>query len=159
MRTFTCLAFVLCTNLFLLNCEASPEDKSVNAAEPINTDSLAVLDSLRAQVSGWEAQALEGLNDLKANCRVKEEQLLASGQAILEDSSFLNLQAQTQRLSDSIRTGILYRADASGEAQIQTLKLINTLVEESEEPEDLKEALILFCKWAGTRTDTTSIIQ
>jgi hypothetical protein len=138
-----------------------PENSSVNKAtiDSLQRDSLARLDSLRSQVDGWEAQVLEKLNDFKVNCRVREDSLMANGQAVLQDSAFLLLRTEVRLLTDSLRNSIIYGQSVADEAQVSTLEYINVLIAGGQTPADLQEALLLFCDYARVRQDSTPIIQ
>lgn len=143
------------------NCAEMPENSSVNKAtiDSLQRDSLARLDSLRSQVDGWEAQVLEKLNDFKVNCRVREDSLMANGQAVLQDSAFLLLRTEVRLLTDSLRNSIIYGQSVADEAQVSTLEYINVLIAGGQTPADLQEALLLFCDYARVRQDSTPIIQ
>jgi hypothetical protein len=138
-----------------------PENGSEAEAlvDSLHRDSLALLDSLRSKVDGWEAQVLEELNNLKVNCRVREDSLMANGQAMLEDSAFLLLRTEVRLLTDSLRHSILYGNTVADEAQVSTLEYINVLVAGGQTQADLQEALLLFCDYARVRQDSTPIIQ
>lgn len=150
----------------ITNCAQTPENGSVSEAmvdslrrDSLLRDSLALLDSLRSQVDGWEAKVLEQLKDFKVNCRVKEDSLMANGQAMPEDSAFLLLRTEARALTDSLRNGILYDNTVANEAEVRTLKHINVLITECKTPTGLQEALLLFCDYARVRQDSTPIIQ
>ena len=108
----------------MANCGGGPEQAPFPGAtvDSLQRDSLALLDSLRSQVDGWEAQVLEELNNLKVNCRVREDSLMANGQAMLEDSAFLLLRTEVKTLTDSLRHSILYGNTVADEAQVSTLE-------------------------------------
>jgi hypothetical protein len=110
-------------------------------------------------VDGWEAQVLEKLNDFKVNCRVREDSLMANGQAVLQDSAFLLLRTEVRLLTDSLRNSIIYGQSVADEAQVSTLEYINVLIAGGQTPADLQEALLLFCDYARVRQDSTPIIQ
>lgn len=155
------LTTALCLCLGAVSCGhgAEPTSTSESAGEIRVRDSLALMDSLRARVGGWEAQLLEALTDFKITCRVKEDSLMEAGQAMLNDSAFLLLRSEVKALSDSLRTSLVFGTSTSDEAQLQTLQLINSLTAESKTAEEVQQALLLFCDWARVKKDSTPIIQ
>jgi hypothetical protein len=161
MRRFLTKISIICLGFWIANCGGGPEQDPFPGAtvDSLQRDSLALLDSLRSQVDGWEAQVLEKLNDLKVNCRVREDSLMANGQAMLEDSTFLLLRTEVRLLTDSLRHSILYGNTVADEAQVSTLEYINVLVAGGQTQADLQEALLLFCDYARVRQDSTPIIQ
>ncbi len=161
MRTILTKLIAICLCFGVANCGGGPEKEPIPGATvgSLQRDSLALLDSLRSKVDGWEAQVLEELNNLKVNCRVREDSLMANGQAMLEDSAFLLLRTEVKTLTDSLRHSILYGNTVADEAQVSTLEYINVLVAGGQTPADLQEALLLFCDYARVRQDSTPIIQ
>jgi hypothetical protein len=161
MRLFLTKITIIFFCFWMTNCGGGPKQDSFPGAtvDSLQRDSLARLDSLRSQVDGWEAQVLEKLNDFKVNCRVREDSLMANGQAMLQDSAFLLLRTEVRLLTDSLRNSIIYGQSVADEAQVSTLEYINVLIAGGQTPADLQKALLLFCDYARVRQDSTPIIQ
>lgn len=158
MRPLPYLIYLTSLSLLMISCSAGP-DQPVTATDGLNRDSLALLDSLRSQLDGWEAQLLEGINDLKVTVRLKEDSLAVSESYLPEDSTLIALKHTAKILSDSLRSGLIYGTVKADEAGVETLTLLQALVANSQTQKDLGATLELFCAWAGTTRDTTPILQ